>query len=167
MTSTIAHASSLLTNWTSILSRTEHTQRLILNPGWSGGNADIAAVENEAREKTREKERKVAEEARRREELERKRALEEERRAAGAVTPSKGVGTRGRTGMRTGVGRGVGRGRGVGTGAGIGSSGVGTAGTGATPGRGTATTGRAAISHYGRVRGRASTVGRGTRVGTK
>lgn len=131
---TVNHSSALLNSWTRILSRSEHNQRLILNPAWTGASADIADAESDSRNRQREKQRRELEEQARREEMERKRAEEEQRRTA--VTPS--ATTRGR-------GRGYAASR-----AARGESALSTQSQALT--RGVPSTGRAAIARYGRVR---------------
>lgn len=140
---TVGNAASLLGVWTRILSQTEHTQRLVLNPNWGGASKDLEEIEGEEARRAAEDERRREEEVRRREEVVR-RAEEEERRKAAAVAAGaargsgKVGGTRGRT---RGVAGQVGRGRVTGTGTtassrgGLGS-GSGIARSGSTRGRG-------------------------------
>lgn len=88
VSNTVGNASALLDTWTRILSQTEHSQRLLLDPSWKGGNADLAELEAEAVEKEQAARRKAAEEDQRREELRRRREEEEERARLGVPTSS-------------------------------------------------------------------------------
>ncbi|KAL1958259.1 hypothetical protein VTO42DRAFT_4767 [Malbranchea cinnamomea] len=90
---TIGSASTLLDTWTRILSQTEHTQRLILNPSWQGASKDIADIEREALLKQQEAERKELEEQRRKEALARKQEEEERKRTQASSTVRGARGT--------------------------------------------------------------------------
>lgn len=147
VSATVDSASSLLDMWTRILSRTEHTQRLILNPAWGGAGADLAEAETEAQEFRREARKREEDRARREEE---RRLQLEEAEARRNAEASKG---RARGRARVGSGGGTGS-RGTGVSRGI-------AAASAQPSRGVPTTGRAAAAQYGRVRGRATGRGRG------
>lgn len=120
---TVNTASTLLNTWTRILSQTEHSQRLILNPTWKGATADMADLENEAAHKQAAAERRAAEEQARRNEVARRREDEERQREAAATrgtargrttrgratrgaaraTPGRGVSSRGASGSAYGV----------------------------------------------------------------
>jgi len=147
---TIASASSLLTLWTRILSQTEHTSRLVLNPAWKGASQDQADAESEV----------VAREARQREESRRREALENERRRVEEERQARMAvevvgGERGRGGSGSVRGRGVGRGvrasRNVSGGMGRGGAHAAETTTIAAQGRGGASMRRAAAVGYGRV----------------
>jgi len=103
---TVTNASTLLNTWTSILSQTEHNQRLLLNPNWKGASADIADIENEQVLKAQAAERRVAEEERRREEAKRRAEEEERQRQAGTATVTRGGGGTGRGRVSASSGRG-------------------------------------------------------------
>ena len=147
VSATVDSASSLLDMWTRILSRTEHTQRLILNPAWRGAGADLAEAEKEAQEFRREARRREEDRARREEE---RRLQLEEAEARRNAEASKGrVRGRVRAGRAGGTGsRGTSVSRGI-------------AAASAQSSRGMPTTGRAAAAQYGRVRGRATGRGNG------
>jgi hypothetical protein len=128
---TVENASTLLGTWTRILSQTEHSQRLILNPNWHGATQDLEDMEGEEVRRQEEAERRAAEEVRRREEAMRRAEEEERRKMAAASSGSRGTRTRGVRGSASsskgyvGVGGQPGRGRGTtgstrGTGSGIG-----------------------------------------------
>ncbi|CAD6506314.1 BgTH12-07240 [Blumeria graminis f. sp. triticale] len=85
---TVKSASSLLDTWIRILSQAEHNQRLILNPGWEGASADLAAIETESIMRAQAQERKAAEEEKRLEEAKRKAEEEERHRQVGTSTRS-------------------------------------------------------------------------------
>ncbi|CAK3822812.1 DASH complex subunit duo1 [Lecanosticta acicola] len=115
---TVNNASTLLATWTRILSQTEHNQRLILNPNWSGATRDLEDMENDELRRQQEAEKRAMEEQRRREEAQR-RAEEEERKRAvaeskrGSVTRTRSVrGTRASS-LRSGAGAESSRGRGT------------------------------------------------------
>ncbi|KAF2085008.1 hypothetical protein K490DRAFT_17216, partial [Saccharata proteae CBS 121410] len=76
---TVTSSTTLLQTWTRILAATEHNQRLILNPSWSGATQDLLDAETENLARQQAEERRAAEEQARREEAVR-RAEEEERR---------------------------------------------------------------------------------------
>lgn len=136
-------AKMLLATWSRVLSQTEHNQRLILDPNWTGATRDMADLENEETRRREEVERRVQEVETRREEAQRKREDESTRREDEERRRHRGLGrsrsTRGTgTGM-SGTGRGygsvgsqAGRGRGT-TGNRAGGSGI---GRGITTGRG-------------------------------
>ena len=86
-------ASTLLNTWTSILSQTEHNQRLILDPSWHGASQDIVNIEKESILKQQEKDRRDLEECRKRETLVKK-AEEEERKGTENSGARVGKGTR-------------------------------------------------------------------------
>jgi methylase of polypeptide subunit release factors len=69
----------LLDRYVAIMGQTEHTARLLINPGWRGAEADELAAYNEAQEALREQERLRREEEERleRERLEREKAERE------------------------------------------------------------------------------------------
>ncbi|KAL7946108.1 DASH complex subunit Duo1 domain-containing protein [Trichoderma barbatum] len=101
---TVSNASALLNTWTSILSQTEHNQRLILDPTWKGATNDLAEIEAEALRKQQEEARKAAEEQERKEEVRRRREEDELRRKIPASTSARGArGTA--TGLRGARGR--------------------------------------------------------------
>lgn len=127
VSATVSNASTLLSTWTRILSQTEHNQRLILNPNWSGATQDIADGENELVLRQQERQRREAEEARRAREREAAREEEERRRTVEPVKGSRGKGKALSTG----------RGRASSSGYGMGGSGGGKGTT-----RGPSTTGR-------------------------
>lgn len=102
---TVTNASTLLNTWTSILSQTEHSQRLILNPNWKGATQDLQDIENDALQKQRAAERRAAEEERRREDLRRRVEEREQARQAG-TTITRGPSTRGTRGRGRGAPRG-------------------------------------------------------------
>ncbi|KAL8972547.1 MAG: hypothetical protein Q9183_000493 [Haloplaca sp. 2 TL-2023] len=98
---TVRDASTLLNTWTRILSRTEHNQRIILDPSWHGATQDLVDVENETVLKQQEKERRELEEAQKREARARKAEEDERRRAENArSTSSRGGRMRGRGASR-------------------------------------------------------------------
>ncbi|KAI0129486.1 DASH complex subunit Duo1-domain-containing protein [Xylariales sp. AK1849] len=97
---TVNTASTLLNTWTRILSQTEHSQRLLLNPDWKGASQDMADAEEEERTKSVMAERRAAEEERRKSESQRRREEEERARQAGTTTASSTRGTRGARGTR-------------------------------------------------------------------
>ncbi|RPA76436.1 hypothetical protein BJ508DRAFT_417579 [Ascobolus immersus RN42] len=132
VTSTITSANALLSLYTRILSQTEHTTRLLLNPNWQGITNDIASIEadriarREAEERRRqaeierqrEAERKAAAAMAKREE-ERKKSAGSRRTAHGRVGGVGGTALHERRGATTtrsasGIGRGTGIARGVG-----------------------------------------------------
>lgn len=141
---TINSATSLLSTWTAILSRTEHNQRLLLNSAWQGVTADIQDAENDVLTRRREREKRTAEEQARRDEEVRQRAARDEedqrRRDVASATPGK----------RRGGGRKVHAGAAATPRT---TSGLSAQSTAAFP---KPTPGRAANMQYGRVRGRAS-----------
>lgn len=160
---TVAQSSQLLDTWTRILSQTEYNQRLILDPAWQGASHDLTEAENAAATAQRDRERRQAEEVRRQaaaEEARQRRVEEEERRAAEAPkTPVRGGASRRAT---------AGRARGTGTGK-AGLQRAASQSQGPSAGARLAPTedeerkaaaqrararGRAAIMHYGRVRGK-------------
>ncbi|EOO03681.1 putative dash complex subunit duo1 protein [Phaeoacremonium minimum UCRPA7] len=101
---TVTNASTLLNTWARILSQTEHSQRLILDPNWKGATQDLQDIEAEALQQQMLAERRAAEEERRREERQRK--LEEEERQRQAGTSTRGTTTRGTRGRGRGFARG-------------------------------------------------------------
>ncbi|KAM0255365.1 hypothetical protein ACHAQJ_005807 [Trichoderma viride] len=110
---TVSNASALLNTWTSILSQTEHNQRLILDPTWKGATNDLVEIEAEALRKQQAEARKAAEEEERKEELRQRREEEEHRRKLPASASARGArgttaglrGARGRTRAATGSSR--------------------------------------------------------------
>ena len=98
---TVGAASSLLNTWTRILSQTEHSQRLILDPTWQGASQDVADIEAEAVAKQYANQRKEAEEQQRRSQAA-VRAEEEERRrlAEGTKQQKTSLRVRGRVTSR-------------------------------------------------------------------
>ncbi|KAF1829599.1 hypothetical protein BDW02DRAFT_509536 [Decorospora gaudefroyi] len=118
VSSTVQNASTLLQTWTRILSQTEHSQRLVLNPQWQGASQDLADIEDEEAHRQQAAQRRAAEEQARKEAAARK--IEEDRRRAEAApragTRGRGRGTRPRgastsaTGNYVGVGGQAGRG---------------------------------------------------------
>ncbi|OWT39700.1 hypothetical protein C362_02190 [Cryptococcus neoformans Bt1] len=106
----VQQTSLLLDEYTAILGQAEHTQRLLLNPRWTGSSDDAAAItaEEQARAaaaaKALEEAQAAAEAARAAEEQARKSA--ERERAQGEVR-TRGAGTRGRGTIRgSGLSRG-------------------------------------------------------------
>lgn len=172
---TVRSASTLLDTWTRILAQTEHNQRLLLHPAWTGASQDLSAAEADAGQRQRaqqQQQQQQAESLRRREEEEEeaRRAQEEDenrrRRAAAdaAKVPGRTGSVRGaRAGGAAARGRGVGRARPVSV-----NTSVVSASEGPTELDGKAAAaeararGRAAIMHYGRVRGGTRGRGRGT-----
>ncbi|KAJ9103369.1 hypothetical protein QFC19_004468 [Naganishia cerealis] len=106
-----AQTSQLLDQYVSLLSQTEHTQRLILDKRWTGLNNDVQLAEEEERSRIEQEERRrrEAEVARQRAaevqaERERAREAKEKSATAAAIAAPTGV----RSGMsRLGVGRGT------------------------------------------------------------
>ncbi|KAI9716076.1 MAG: hypothetical protein M1828_000487 [Chrysothrix sp. TS-e1954] len=143
---TVSSASTLLDTWTRILSRTEHTQRLILSPAWNGATSDLADAENDTLQRQRAQELREAEEDRRREAAEERRRQEDERRRLQAETPKARGRGRGRAGGTAQTERTVSA-----------ASGQASGGTQ----RGSAATRMAVLSGYGRVRGRPAGTKRG------
>lgn len=148
---TVGAASSLLNTWTSILSQTEHNQRLILNPAWQGASQDIADEEQEALARQQAAERREIEELQRREAATRK-AEEDERKRAEAATKATRGAARGRV-------------RGTARGGNVGSTSTGYVGVGGqTPSRnarGTSTATRRTAGGIGRGIGSVRSRGRG------
>ncbi|OCF33896.1 hypothetical protein I316_04238 [Kwoniella heveanensis BCC8398] len=139
----VQQTSALLDEYTAIMGQTEFTQRLLLNPKWTGSadDAEAIAAEEEARFLAQQA---AEEEARRQVEAARLAEEERERRAAAAALGTQmrnekgtrtgaGAGALGRGGAGVGAGRPRGRG-GFGAGAGTGARGGTTA-----RGRGTST----------------------------
>jgi len=113
----VQSASSLLEKWTRILSQTEHSQRLILDPNWHGATQDLEDMENESILKQQAAERRAADEQMRRDAAA-KQAEEEATRRAATTPSSRGSRGRGRSSV-----------------SGRGASAVGTGSTGSTRGR--------------------------------
>lgn len=147
MNQTVSSASSLLNIWTRILSQTEHSQRLILDPSWQGASQDIADIEEEATSQRQAAERREIEERERRAAAAKKAEEEEDRRRAdvAAVKPKPVV--RGRSG--------IGRGSSTTRSTSVGAGNVNTSTVGSSRG----TTGRRTTS--GLTRGTRITRGRG------
>ncbi|AAW43232.1 hypothetical protein CNBD0920 [Cryptococcus deneoformans B-3501A] len=145
----VQQTSLLLDEYTAILGQAEHTQRLLLNPRWTGSSDDAAAIaaEEQARAaaaaKALEEAQAAAEAAREAEEQARKSA---ERERAQSELRTRGGGTRGRGTVRgSGLARGSKLARG---GSGLargesglarGGSGLARGGSGLTRGRGVGT----------------------------
>lgn len=128
---------ALLDTWTRVLNRTEYTQRLILHPAWGGSSKDIADAEDEALNKRRVREEREMEEARKRELIaEEKRSAEERAHIDISSGNSSRATDRGRA---RGTSRGSTRASSVSTSA---------------RDKPQPAAARAAISHYGRVRGK-------------
>lgn len=167
-TQTVNNAHTLLDTWTRILSQTEHNQRLILNPAWSGATADLSEIENESMLRQRDAQRREAEEAERRAAAEERRRHEEERRKVEAEKREAANNARtatGRPGSRVSA-----RGRGATVGrttsaAGARDSAADAAArggvTGTTAGSRPAKVGRGAIAGYGRIGSAGTKPGRG------
>lgn len=149
VSATVGNATTLLSTWTRIVSQTEHNQRLILNPNWSGATQDIADGENEVLIRQQDSQRREAEEMRRAKEREAEREEEERRRTVEAVKGSRG------RGKALGSGRGRASSSSYGTGAtgGAGGSGRGVSRGGNTAGKPGSGLGRGVAGSRGRSRG--------------
>ncbi|KAJ9095597.1 hypothetical protein QFC21_005468 [Naganishia friedmannii] len=106
-----AQTSQLLDQYVSLLSQTEHTQRLILDKRWTGLNDDVQLAEEEERSRLEgeERRRREIEAASRRaaeQQAERERAQEAKERAAAAAANAPTTGMRSGT-SRLGIGRGT------------------------------------------------------------
>ncbi|WVF70123.1 hypothetical protein IAT40_004911 [Kwoniella sp. CBS 6097] len=136
----VQQTSALLDEYTAIMGQTEFTQRLLLNPKWTGSadDAEAIAAEEQARflaqQAAEEEARRQAEAARlAEEEKERREALAKERSERGGLG-GRGAGTAGRGRNRGGFGAG---------GTTNSTSARGGAGTGTGTGTGTVAAGRA------------------------
>ena len=170
---TVSNASRLLDTYTRILAQAEHNQRLLLHPEWKGASDDLAHFDDEVRQRDLERERREREERLKAEERERKRRVaeeEEERRRQVPTTPGRRGSVRARAGLGAGgSSRGFGghtaRGSVSGIGRPVSVSGrsvasVDTSSVGESRAE-RAARGRAAVAHYGRVRGSVGRAGRG------
>ncbi|KAJ9114997.1 hypothetical protein QFC22_005325 [Naganishia vaughanmartiniae] len=106
-----AQTSQLLDQYVSLLSQTEHTQRLILDKRWTGLNDDVQLAEEEERLRIEheEQQRREAESLRLRaaeQQAERERAQQAKERAAVAAANAPNTGVRSGT-SRSGIGRGT------------------------------------------------------------